>query len=276
MIDKGNQSLQVVALFRTLQVEAAKAGGRVIVTLGNHEADFLADPRNRKAVEFITELGRKGLKPEDIAAGKDTAGIGAWLRSLPIAARVNDWFFVHAGNTNQRTLAQLRDDLMRGMDKKGFAASILQDSNSVLQARMHPQPWWEAEGDTGQQSKQKLAKHVQALGVRHLVIGHQPGTIQFADKTVRKQGELFQHFDGMIFTIDTGMSRAVGFSAGAVLHIRQSNNKIQAFRIRASGKSEEMWSGPAGEVRATQLTPNHRLVTLNADACQLHRQPELD
>src|SRR5436305_1914679 len=48
MINRWNQSLRVIALFRALQVEAANAGVRVIITLGNHEAAFLADPSNKK------------------------------------------------------------------------------------------------------------------------------------------------------------------------------------------------------------------------------------
>ena len=58
------------------------------------------------------------------------------------------------------------------------------------------------------QSQEKLAQCLQALGVKHLVIGHQPGKTQFADGTVRKAGELFQQFDGLIqqfgFVCDTG------------------------------------------------------------------------
>jgi diadenosine tetraphosphatase ApaH/serine/threonine PP2A family protein phosphatase len=242
-INKWNQSLQVIALFRSLQTSAARAGGRFVVTLGNHEADFLAGGLGKKTADFVNDLARQGLKPKDVIAGGDRAGIGAWLRSLPAAARVNDWFFAHAGNTHGRTLAQLRDDLQTGIDKQGYAAAVLQDSDSLLQARMHPQPWWEGEADTGPQSKEKLARCVQALGARHLVIGHQPGKVQFADKSVRKLGELSQHFDGLIFLIDTGMSRGVGYSTGAVLRIHTADKAVRVFRIPSSGKAAEIWSG---------------------------------
>jgi hypothetical protein len=48
MIDKYTDSLDVIALFRALQQSATAAGGRVIVTLGNHEAEFLAGSRKNK------------------------------------------------------------------------------------------------------------------------------------------------------------------------------------------------------------------------------------
>ena len=244
MIDKWSQSLRVIALFRTLQIEAEKSGGRVVVTLGNHEAEFLAHPHKKKTVEFEKELTARKLKPEVVAAGKDALGIGAWLRSLPAAARVNDWFFVHAGNTHNRTLAELRNDLQSGMDKKGFKATVLSDPDSMLEARLHPRPWWEKVDDSAATSKAKLAKCVHALGVKHLVIGHQPGKVTFAEKKTRAAGELMQHYDGLVFLIDTGMSRGIGSSNGALLHIHQRNKKTHAVRISSSGESREIWSTP--------------------------------
>ncbi len=243
LMNKWDQSLRVIALFRSLQAEAARAGGRVVVTMGNHEAEFLADPTAKKVADFANELRRQGVNPKEVAAGTDPAGVGMWLRSLPVGARVNDWFFAHAGNTHGRTLAQLRADLEKGIDQQGFAASVLQNADSILLARMHPEPWWEEPGFTAAQSKANLAKCVLALGVRHLVIGHQPGKIQFADGTVRKAGTLFQQFDGLIFLIDTGMSRGVGSSAGEVLHVHQGQDRVQASRIPSSGKRVEIWSG---------------------------------
>ena len=244
LIDKWHQSTSVIALFRTLQTEAARAGGKVIVTLGNHEAEFLADPTKKKTADFRKELEQHGLKAEDVTAGTDSAGIGKWLRSLPIGVRVNDWFFAHAGHTANRSLAQLRDDIQAGVDKQGFGAPVLADERSILQARMHPHPWWDTPKTTAAESKEVLAKCVHALGVKHLVIGHQPGHITFADHTKRSAGEMFQHCDGLIFLIDTGMSRGIGLSTGAVLHLHRGEKSVHAYRMDVTGKSHEIWSGP--------------------------------
>src|SRR5258708_4251001 len=48
MIDKGPKSLGVIALLRALQTSAAAAGGQVILLMGNHELEFLADPHGKK------------------------------------------------------------------------------------------------------------------------------------------------------------------------------------------------------------------------------------
>src|SRR5262249_36863589 len=119
LIDKWHHSVKVVSLFQVLQTAAEKKGGRVIVTMGNHEADFLADPHSDKVADFAEELHDQGIKPQDVAAGRDSLGLGKFLRALLMAARVNAWFFAHAGNTRGRTLAQLRSELQEGVDAHG-------------------------------------------------------------------------------------------------------------------------------------------------------------
>lgn len=242
-IDKYDQSVRVILLLRALAVEAEKAGGRVIVTLGNHEAEFLSDPKGKKAAEFIKDLKDRGIDPADVAAGTDTLGIGVWMRSLPAGARVNDWFFCHAGNTRGRTLAQLREDIETGVNKDGYRTPSLLAEDGLLEARLHPRPWWEKEGDTGAQAQDRLHNMLKTLGVQHLVIGHQPGAVTFADGDKRKKGHLVSHADGLIFLIDCGMSRGVGDSNGAILHIQKSDKGCQAVMIPATGTPVVLWKG---------------------------------
>src|ERR1051326_2913901 len=242
MIDKGDQSYQVLLALRALRTSAAKGGGQVILVSGNHEAEFIAGGgQNKKAVEFIKELKARDIKPEDVAAGKDTDGIGEMLRTLPFAARVNDWFFAHAGNTHGRTLAKLREDLEKGIDKDGFKAEVLQDPNSLLLARSLVAPWWEKEDDKEGAPEERLRGNLKALGVKHLVVGHVPGKVSFADKTSRPAGALYQKYDGTIFFVDVGMSRAVAYSSGALLHISGEKHE-RAEILLNDGTKRELWS----------------------------------
>jgi Calcineurin-like phosphoesterase len=235
MIDKYDHGLSVIALLRALQIRATEAGGQVIITMGNHEADFLADSGGDKnGAEFETELESAGIAPRDVAAGKDSEGVGRWLRDLPIAAKVGDWFFCHAGNTGGLTIAQLEQQIESQVSHRGFACPILADDNSLIQARMHPRPWWDWDGQapairdqandppaqTGVDAGQsRLRAGIEALGTHHLVFGHQPGEIEFSDGTERAAGEMYQKFNGLVFLIDTGMSRGVAGGRGALLHI---------------------------------------------------------
>jgi hypothetical protein len=244
LIDKGHHSLKVIALFRALEKDAARAGGRVIVLMGNHEAEFLADPDDDdKALEFIKELHKHDINPADVAAGRDSADVGQYLHSLPLAARVNDWFFAHAGDTGGRTLKELRSALEEEVDVKGYGAKILVGKHGLLEARLHKSPWWQKEGDAAGKGEARLRRYVEALGVKHLVIGHQPGNVKFADGSTRKKGTAVQKFDGLIFLIDVGMSEAIDYSRGALLHIK-GGSRPRAIVIYPDKTSEQLWPGP--------------------------------
>ncbi len=146
LIDKYDHGIEVIAVMRSLQQQAAAEGGEVIVTLGNHEAEFLAARGDdKKSAEFAGELKRAGVSPADVALGRDPGGIGAWLRNLPAGAKVGDWFFCHAGDTGGRTLADLESEIQQQVTAQGWSAPILADSSSMLEARMHPRPWWDSE-----------------------------------------------------------------------------------------------------------------------------------
>jgi hypothetical protein len=89
MIDKGPNGVEVLDFMMALQADAKKNGGLVVVTLGNHEAEFLVDPSNSKAngTDGIdAELSSKSITPAAFASVADPRG--AWLRLLPFGARV--------------------------------------------------------------------------------------------------------------------------------------------------------------------------------------------
>ncbi len=92
MIDKGPHSVAVLRLLMTLRATAPDSGGQAIVLSGNHEAEFLADPRADKAEDFIADLKKAGYAPEKVAACE--GDIGEFLCSLlAYAARVERLVF---------------------------------------------------------------------------------------------------------------------------------------------------------------------------------------
>jgi hypothetical protein len=234
LIDKWKQSLPVIALVRSLQNAAAVAGGQVVIMTGNHEAEFLATPNSHKVKEFADELTSAGLNPADVAACK--GDLGQFLCELPFAARVNDWFFSHAGNTAGRSMSKLISDLQNGVDQDGFGTPQLIAGDSLLEARLGKSPWFQPNGADAQKT---LAAYTSALGVKHIVQGHQPGNVAFADGVKRKAGEMFQRY-GLIFLEDTGMSQGVEDSHGAVLRI-PAGNKREAIAICYDGTATTIW-----------------------------------
>lgn len=247
MIDKYDHSLGVIALFRALQQQLLASGGRVIITLGNHEAEFLAsDGVDKKSSDFADELQAAGIPVGDVLSGKDRDGIGEWMSNLPIAAKVGDWFFCHAGNTGGLSVKQLTDETEKQFAQHGFDSPIVLDPNSLLEARMHPRPWWEWDGTEPAihnansarpqtAAEDRLKSIINALGCKHLVFGHQPGKVDFSDGTRRKEGEMFSKFGGLVFMIDTGMSRGVSSGRGALLRIKDNSGSQKVDAVYADG-----------------------------------------
>jgi 3',5'-cyclic AMP phosphodiesterase CpdA len=235
MVDKGPKAPAVLALLRSLQGEAAQAGGRVVVTMGNHEADFLRRPESDKVKEFALQLKNAGWDAKAVAAC--SGDLGTFLCGLPFAARVNDWFFSHAGNSGGRTMPQLIADLQAGVDRDGFDTVQLTDSNSVIQARLGVQgPGGKSWFDGGTKGDERLAEYAAALGVKHIVQGHQHNAETFPDHKMRKVGDIYQ-WRGRLFLIDVGMSQDIDESMGMALRIRAAG----ADAICPDGRTTLLW-----------------------------------
>jgi hypothetical protein len=202
LIDKDTGGLSTIRLLQQLQTGAKAAGGEVVVTMGNHEMEFLADPENDKAAAFRADLGDVGLDPVAVAGGDD---VGGWMRALPFGILDGDWFFSHAGNTGGRSLTALAADIeadLHGHIKK--SAAIL-DSDSLLEA----EHWWETDNPAG-----TIDANLAAIPARHLAFGHDPSALG-------THGAIGQLYSGRLFLIDSGMSPIVNFSQGALLLIER-------------------------------------------------------
>jgi len=232
LIDKGPDSLGVIDLLRALEPTARAKGGRVIVTMGNHEAEFLADPLNKKASSagedangIDGELAAKKIAPADLARGTDADGRGRWLIELPFGVRIKKWFFAHGGNTNGDSIAALGKRLQTSVDKHGFGDKDITGKNSILEA----QGWYGNldKDDTGH-------KYAEALGVKHIVFGHDPGAFG-------EHGHVLASKDGSLVKLDVAMGlhdkRAV--AGGLLLHIVTKGHD-RAEILDATGKAQPL------------------------------------
>lgn len=226
LMDKGPASLEAIDLLRALEPQAASAGGHVIFTLGNHEAEFLDDPENDKATKddgVDQEIRAHGLSPLAIANGSDPRG--AWLRDRPFAAKLGAWFFAHAGNTHGRTLPELEVALRAGVQAHDYDDSEMIGNDSILESR----GWY-----TGDSSI--AARYASAVGARHIVFGHQPDALG-------PRGEIAVAYGGVLFRIDCGMSPLVDDSRGRMLRIRREANVDVAESLSPDGSAREIWRG---------------------------------
>ncbi|MEQ8861476.1 MAG: metallophosphoesterase [Pseudomonadales bacterium] len=99
LLDRGPDSRKAMDLLRRLQGEAAAAGGRVHVVLGNHELmNLTGDLRYVSAEEraALADLAADGLDGVNAAFAADGV-YGSWLLQQPAVVVVNDSAFVHGG-----------------------------------------------------------------------------------------------------------------------------------------------------------------------------------
>ncbi|MEK6301692.1 MAG: metallophosphoesterase [Acidobacteriota bacterium] len=230
LIDKGTRSMEVIDLVRALEAQAPASHGEVVITLGNHEAEFLANPEKKKAAEFRDELSNKGMDPDRVAMGE--TDYGEWLMNRPFAARINDWFFAHGGDTSGKTINEIAEGFRTAVDRGYWGSAFIIGDDSLLEAR----EWWKGEG----KSRELLDNYLAALNCKHIVFGHDPSA--FHDK-----GEIGQDKDGRIFMIDVGMSPAIDYSKGALLLINTSGGEKVATSLDAEGKKREIWRGPSSK-----------------------------
>lgn len=127
LLDRGDDSRKVMDLLMRLQQEAAAAGGRLHVTLGNHEAmNLLGDLRYVTPGEFAAYASdepaglRKTLRAEWLERSGPESGTafdqrfppgffghraalapdgpyGRWILGQPVAIVINDTLFMHGG-----------------------------------------------------------------------------------------------------------------------------------------------------------------------------------
>lgn len=202
LVDKGPQGLEVIEVLRALEASAAAAGGRVLVLLGNHEAELFVNPTNRKASGsdgLDRQLASLGLDPERFVEEDPRA---AWLLGRPLGARVGRWFFSHGGSTHGRDLVQLDAALRADLSAHPtFDGPELVGAASILEER----GWYD--------DAAVAPANAQALGVSHLVFGHDPNALG-------PRGAIAVAQEGLLFRIDCGMSPNVNDSTGCLLHVR--------------------------------------------------------
>jgi hypothetical protein len=228
LFNKGPQGLYVLSLVQALTLRAAEAGGSVIFLMGNHEAEFLANPENDKAAAIDgvdQEIRTLGLTPAQVASEMDERG--AWLRKQPFALRIGAWFFCHAGDTQGRSMAELEATLQKALRQNSYRDVEIIGDDSILESR----EWYIDHPN-------RPAKYAAALGVKHIVFGHQPDALGPA-------GAIGSGYSGALFRIDCGMSPQIDDSKGCLLRVKHSAAEDVADSLDQKGRVTELWRGPS-------------------------------
>ncbi|MCU0975404.1 MAG: metallophosphoesterase [Steroidobacteraceae bacterium] len=296
ILDRGDQSRAAMDLLMKLEAQAAAAGGRVHVVLGNHELmNLVGDLRYVSLGEFkafaagetplarntayarhiadARRAGRSGRRlsreefdarfPPGFFAHREafsaSGTYGRWLLGKPLALRINDTLFAHAGLG--QALADLSLETINGSLRGELVAyvQLLEQANrngrldptvdfydlasrldaqadptlrglvSLQRSLVHDEAsplWYRGNAGCGPLIEQeRLARVLAAFGSRRVVIGHTP--------TFRRQ--VWRRLNDQVLMIDAGMLQSYYAGRGAALLLE--GGALAAFYQGAAGPS---------------------------------------
>lgn len=233
-IDKGPSSLAVLRCWLDLRAQADKVGGRVLVLLGNHESEFLADTSGKRlSPDIKKELDAEGMTREQLAGdAPDPKGykLGAFLRQMPLGAKIGTWLFCHAGwppdsqglapakstpaalwsawkaQAQKQDYAALTQEGEQG--KTGTEYSVLEKKFVGEEGNQESQSggaakWWESEQEVG-----RLLVRLDQFGFTGVVFGHQPAAFGLKDAVGPYANPQTNAPNYRLLKIDSGMATA--------------------------------------------------------------------
>lgn len=195
VFDRGPNATEVFWLIRSLEAQAQKAGGRVHMLLGNHEAMVLKGdlrylhPKYQKLLRGTLPLGLPELYGPE-------SELGRWLRTRSTLLRLGSYLFVHGGISPAFTKEGFTIDRANALVRKGLDAPRADEATAFLMGAQGP--LWYRGLVPKPMSFEYLPDAVveatlKALGARTVVIGHTPHT--------RLQG----FHGGRVYAIDAGI-----------------------------------------------------------------------
>jgi len=198
VMDRGDDVRAILDLLRSLEREAAAAGGRAIELIGNHETYSLVGDQASASARDMASFGGEEARR---AAFSQTGEYGAWLRTHKTVVIVDDTVFVHGGLTPE--MAKLGVDAVNAgvlaYLNGGPLSPFLDRGSGPLYFRGYingPHP------DTCSRLDQAL----QILGARRMVVGHTPSD----------DGLMVAACGGQLIGIDTGISASFGSHPSAL------------------------------------------------------------
>ncbi|MGE3974816.1 MAG: metallophosphoesterase [Bdellovibrionales bacterium] len=232
-INKGPDSVGVIRLLADLQTQAASKKGKVILLLGNHEAEILANLKgtnketdelanNANETRHLDWLGgeRKLGTAIKFSELRDESRFGRVLREFSVGAVVGTWMFAHSGFIQSPTTLPALTEFIGDVGQKQAAGSAaakrqnfeesqrqyskIADERETLASLISERDWTKKNNPRGSM-KEKL----DLLGLDALFVGHDPGALN-------DQGRI-AIYDGWLTKLDAGMNNEMSYSDGRIL-----------------------------------------------------------
>jgi hypothetical protein len=196
VFDRGDKVTEILWFLYRLEKEAALAGGKLHLLLGNHEVMVLnGDLRylHPKYVEVAEQLNQ----PFEKLYGKGTV-LGDWLRTKPVLVKINNMLFAHGGfhpslAQEKRTLTDINQVFKANLVKEELATpregwgEFLHKSDGPI--------WYRGYFKDNGASPQEIDLLLSHFDIDYLVVGH----------TSQKQVET--RHQGKVIAIDSSIKK---------------------------------------------------------------------
>ncbi|MCS4308402.1 hypothetical protein M2404_002757 [Rheinheimera pacifica] len=221
VMDRGDKVTEILWWLYQLEQQAAAAGGRVHLLLGNHETMVLYNDLryiNKKYQQVATRLGTDytGLYNENSV-------LGQWLRSRPVLAQVNDMLFVHGGlHPDYLSLGMSMSEVNEQFRQSlGIARDKLKEVPvlNFLYGSLGPLWYRGYFREENAVTEPVLTQLLSTLNVNRIVVGH------------TSMDGVFSHFGGKVISVDSNIKHGKGgeillWQAGVLLRGTVSGEQL--------------------------------------------------
>lgn len=173
ILDRGPRVMETLWFLYSLEAQANAAGGRVHVLLGNHEVMVLQGDLRYLHPKY--EFVAKTLNTDYDELFSKKSVLGRWLRTKPVALKINDFLFVHGGIHPQMlelglSFTDLNTTFQSGLDYSREA--IDQDEGLDFLYGGRGPIWYRGYFPGEKNELNDLKPILAAFGVQRIVVGH--------------------------------------------------------------------------------------------------------
>ena len=207
VFDRGDGVTECLLLIHRLEREAKQSGGRVHLTLGNHEEMAL-----RGDLRYVNEKYTKGIADRTGIPYNDLFGphmeLGRWLRTKHTAIRLNHILFVHGGFSpevveRQLALDTINEATRRSMDYFSYQL-LFSDLEWFLLSDAGPlwyRGYHEARSEYPRATAAQLDTILAFYDAETIVVGH------------HEVGQVSNWYQGRVYGVDVPVPELGGLQA---------------------------------------------------------------
>ena len=194
VFDRGEKVNEVLWFLYKLESEAKDAGGKVHLTLGNHEYMILHKDLRYLHVNYILTSQLLNQDYDELYSNKTI--IGRWLRSKSTIIKINDNIFVHGGiskefiSTNGFELDSLNETMRKSIDR---SREEMRSTDFYTNFYGSDGPIWYRGYFYDNLKKREISRLLKKMKSNHIVVGH------------CSNKEVVSLYDNKIFGVDSSI-----------------------------------------------------------------------